>query len=245
MHLTLLALICIIVVFGFQFMWSSNHENKLKLKTKKGVQESSRRAQHTLTGLVIAFLRIFFVPEREAVLIIAISAALIFSLHLIRLHNTSFQKFFTNHFSDLLRTSEINGKLPGCFFFLAGTAASFALFPSWLGLLMLLHLSFGDPIAGRWGRVNSPSNIRLANGKSRNGFLACWIACSSCSFLYLKCVSGEFAPPTSLPNPFLFSLLSGLSSALCETLLPTNIIDDNFALPVGSGCMHVIIFYNT
>ena len=103
---------CVIVVFGFQFVYSARTPSKRIDARISGssLANSKRQIQHMSTGVVIALLRIYIVPHGEATAILFASGILVFLLHLFRKVNQPFQALVKEHFGDLLRPDELAGK---------------------------------------------------------------------------------------------------------------------------------------
>jgi len=114
------------IVYGAQYIlskWASPSpaENSTVGKKEHSLySEHTRRIQHFATGLLIAVLRLFFVPCPSAHQILFVSSAILYSLHLLRLVFPKLRQHLKDSFSELLRPDEVNGKCPGAFYFLLG-----------------------------------------------------------------------------------------------------------------------------
>ncbi|GMI19168.1 hypothetical protein TeGR_g1255 [Tetraparma gracilis] len=231
MSFLFLALPCIALVFGAQFLFSSASPSS-RPPPPPSSRERKRRVQHASTGLVIYLLCAYLVPHSSASAILLLSSLLIASLHLARLRLPRLQALLAEDvFRDLLRDDEIAGRCPGCVYFLLGAGLSLLLYGPRAGRRALLHLSFGDPLAAELGRrraIGGKSNVRLAGGKSLFGFLGCALACAAAT-LFLEGKGGRGAG---------YAVGSGALSAAVELLVPGGVVDDNLALPLVSGFLH-------
>jgi len=140
-----------------------------------------------------------------------------------------------------VRKEEIEGKCPGAVYFLFGTACAFVLFEPCIGLLALLHLSFGDPAAAHFG-INTNTIIRYKHGKSLNGFLGAFAVCTLVTWTWCYCCEAfcleEFKSGFEVDSVELmvYSFVSGLVTAIIEfgplELLFGLSINDNVSIPV-------------
>lgn len=106
------------------------------------------------------------------------------------------------------------------------------------GVLALLALAVGDPVAGLVGRRYG--QIRLWGGKSLEGSLAFALSASVAAYLYLLAFQWTLAPVGVL---LALALIAGVTGAVVE-LLSTR-LEDNFTIPVftawvGQGALALL-----
>lgn len=139
----------------------------------------------------------------------------------LRLKNTSINKFFLKRAGRFLRETEKN-KISGFIYYCFGVSACFFLFKWEIAIQSIFFLILADPIASIIGVMFGKNNLIF--GKSLEGSLACFLVC-----FIISAVSGFFY----LKVPWLtFAFLGGLSGTISELLA---ILDDNLTIPLFSG----------
>ncbi len=189
-----------------------------------------RKIQHFGSGLVLLAIDLSNVmtPRQEAAVVFFCACAFLAAIHLTP------RKTFVSIFKDILRAEEASGKVyPATLWFLLGCVTLLLLFPTHPDIyrIALLHLSAGDPIAGIIGGLYGKTKIGIGN-KSVEGSLACCIACSVVTYVYLIGTNNSVAS-ASFSSNILFCMLCGIIGSISE-LIPAK-LDDNITLPVFSG----------
>ena len=228
----IIQLIFLSIVIGtiLQFILSKNVFQLIPLE-----YHLPRRLQHAGSGVFIYLLSYTDLKKNMLanVLLLYFYALLMFLTHRLRLSNDRVRNFLAKAFAPILRQRELEGDIPGAFFFVLGLATSALIvyrfsndnhgLTAWR--LGLLYLSFGDPLAGIVGSYFS----KKKSGKSFHGSLACFF---TCAFL------------TGYENKFEFytCFLGGIIGMLAEAM-PSSWIDDNFLLPVFSTSVILFLHY--
>lgn len=206
-----------------------------------------RRIQHILTGLIFYIIS-FILPhskdiqnDRHQIAIYLLSSAtLIFAVIIkIQSQNKKVKQIYLSLFGSLLRENEINGRIPGAFWFLLGTTLTTMFFPLNITRTSILCLGFADPIAAIVGISIQSNNKkkeknqykdkifirkRITSKKSLEGCLACFIT----TFIIVFCSHDESCIYQSIITGIITTVLE-LSSG---TLLS---LDDNLLIPIGVG----------
>jgi len=122
------------------------------------------------------------------------------------------------------------------------TGASFWLFSPHVGVLALLHLSVGDPMAAM-----TAGGFRYSNGKSFGGFVGCALACSAVTVIFCYLTARyEFLDEFAVDGiegmkVVVYSIVGGIITAGVEIGFlemlgwPLGKVDDNFTIPVIGG----------
>ena len=147
-------------------------------------------------------------------------------------------------YGSMMRPEEVQGGLPGAFFFLLSTLISLVVFEEPVCRLAVLNLSFGDPVASIVGQSFGATRkgedkilALLAPGKTPHGALACFCVCCLLGFAWSGAVLGAEAQASSnVSHYILVALVSGASSAFAEGVIPGILpVDDNLCIPLVSG----------
>mmetsp|Transcript_24492 Transcript_24492/g.49756 ORF Transcript_24492/g.49756 Transcript_24492/m.49756 type:complete len:263 (-) Transcript_24492:35-823(-) len=136
----------------------------------------------------------------------------------------------------LARTYEMK-HATGMIYFVTGVLICVGFFPKKVAVLSILFLAIGDPCASTCGITWGYLGPKFSNGKSLVGFLGGVLSCAITTFLFYYGETGLS------PSLFLVSLLGGFSGGITELLCGRVVegsggpidIDDNLAVPVGSG----------
>ena len=121
----------------------------------------------------------------------------------------------------MMRPEEVQGGLPGAFFFLLSTLISLVVFEEPVCRLAVLNLSFGDPVASIVGQSFGATRkgedkilALLAPGKTPHGALACFCVVCLLGCAWSVAVLGAEAQASSNVSRYiLVALVSGASSA--------------------------------
>lgn len=178
--------------------------------------EVPRKVFH-MFGAIIPIVYYVSGLSQEIILGLLLPAVImIVGADLIRLVHAGFNKFFTTRFGKLMRKGEERSLTTSTYFLLASMAVIYG-FDKRIAVVSLLYLSFGDPIAALVGRKFG--EIKLVDGKSLEGTLACFQTCLLIGLLLL-------------PSPQA-AVLAAVCAALAELVpLPVN---DNLRIPVCSA----------
>jgi len=133
------------------------------------------------------------------------------------------KKYFHMFFNSMLRQHELDGKITGATWVLAGSTVTVFLFNRDIAVLSLLFMSVGDTVAALVGQKYGKIKI---GDKSLEGFVGGLIACILVS---------PFFPSITWLN----KILGSFSASLVE-LCPLS-IDDNLVIPVISGSIMAYI----
>ena len=242
------------VVVTLVAQWAINRLGKGKKQEEaKNVPKSKnnlhllRRFQHAATGCIIYFISASGkLSKTQVSQTLGCCALGFFLVHLLRLRFPKVQQFLVDNFQHIARTEEINGKVPGSFYFLLGSFLSSWLFEQCIFHLSLLMLSLGDPAAGIAGTAYSSSKLLASKqsnqrgsqgGKTLVGSFAAFATCFLVTLFYLEfeCTSDV------LEHKILIASCCGLFGSLSERVELVN-IDDNFSIPLLSGILMSVFF---
>lgn len=178
------------------------------------------------------FLAYIFLPPFISGLVLFVSMMLFLPIDLLRHRYPALNDWMVHAFKPVMRTHEIN-RIAGTTYLLTGVAIVYVLFPPQVVALTLLFLAFADPIASFVGIKYGKDKV--FGHKSIQGFMAAYVVCAICTFLYL------YLSNIMLDRVIIISLLAGLIGALAE-LVPVGKLDDNLTLPVLSSIGLYILF---
>ncbi len=102
------------------------------------------------------------------------------------------------------------------------------------GVLGLLALAFGDPVAGLVGRRFG--RIRLVRGRSLEGALAFVVAAFVAEIVYLRWLHPEITVGIALALALITAVVGALVELVCKW------VDDNLAIPVIAGWVATIVW---
>ena len=141
----------------------------------------ARKIWH-ITGVLALFLGYYVLPLWLSKVLILVLFLLFAGTDILRLRNKNFNLLVTHYLRPIMRQSEI-GNLAGTTYLAAGVTILIFLFDPIIVQLSLIFLAFADPIASyfgiRFGRE------KIWGEKTLQGFLAAFVVCSICSFLFL------------------------------------------------------------
>jgi dolichol kinase len=140
-------------------------------------KEAKRRWQHALTGH--ALVQVSYMLSKD----VCIGLLLLGALGMVYLRFFQSELYY-RLFENLLRVDEMqNGRLPGAFYFLVGTALTALFFPMATARYAVECLSLADPAAA-WigGSISSP---RVHSSASVVGCLACFVTAVVLGALYI------------------------------------------------------------
>lgn len=202
-----------------------------------------RKFFHALTGIGFAALYEYFLTQQQTLIFYG-------GLFLVLAAGETLRMRFPNTINrlalrvtqSLLRSYE-KDHASGMVFFVAGMLFCVGFLPKNVAILSILYLSIGDPVASACGIKYGYMGPKFSNGKSLIGYMGGLIACTLITYLYFL---RTFRPSLSL---IAVSLVGGFAGATMEVLCSRKIgpeglggpidVDDNLAVPIGSGC----IFY--
>lgn len=208
----------------------SQYENS-KLKSKKDLHVV-RKVWH-LAGVAIILLIFQSVPLLISQILAFILCCVFIPLDFRRLSHPDLNRLTQKIFGPVMRTRELDA-LSGMSYLFAGVLVLVLIFPADVVRLSLMFLGVADPLAAfvgqKWGRE------QLCAGKSLQGFLAAFVACTLITGFYL------YYNNLVVERLLILAPLAGVSGAIAETL-PIKRMDDNFTLPVLSAVALYILFY--
>jgi diacylglycerol kinase (CTP) len=189
-----------------------------------------RKIQHATSGIMIVFLAVVVVPGDMAVQCLGVSVVGCGLVLACRPFFSAVDAFYLACAGPLLRQHERKASTaPGAFWLLLAAWVLMAQFPLDVASLSLLFVSVGDPAASLFGMLFGDS-LRLSNGKSPIGTLACVISCLA------SAVALSAVQPQLLDKLPVVSVVSGAVAAALVELLPIP-INDNFSIPLVSAAV--------
>lgn len=199
---------------------------------KKSDIHWARKIWH-ICGVLAIFMGYYFLPLEISKITILILFTLFAAVDLYRLRNKNFNVLVTHYLKPVMRQSEIH-QLAGTTYLFGGVVILILFFDPVIAQLSLIFLALADPIASyfgiRYGRE------KIWGDKTLQGFLAAFVVCSVCSFLFL------YWHDYNLWRAVVVSFIGGLIGSLAE-LIPIGKLDDNLTIPVASGLGLSLVFY--
>ncbi len=193
-----------------------------------------RKIFHTLMGLSFLFLFVYAgLPPLVKNIIATFFITLSLSVEVLRHNNKTVKKIVWRFFGPLMREHE-KTRVTAATHYIVSMAIVYYVFPLETATLTMLFIAVADPIAGiigsTWGKIKIKTHVSL------EGFLACFIACSSLAALCSTFIfSNTLQPLYALP----FSIMAGLAGAIAESSFKK--LDDNLVMPLLSAPMLLII----
>jgi diacylglycerol kinase (CTP) len=224
-----------------------------------------RKFFHALTGIGFAALYEYFLTQQQTLIFYGGLFLVLAAGETLRMRfPNTINRLALRVTQSLLRSYE-KDHASGMVFFVAGMLFCVGFLPKNVAILSILYLSIGDPVASACGIKYGYMGPKFSNGKSLIGYMGGLIACTLITYLYflrtfrpslsLIAVSlvGGFAGMKYYEPDMAFGRMSHLtlesSGATMEVLCSRKIgpeglggpidVDDNLAVPIGSGC----IFY--
>ena len=187
------------------------------------LEEYFRKIIH-LSSLIIPFGYLYFITDKNTIVIILIFLTLIFLFIDIGRHRIIWiQSIFKYFFNNMLRVHERKGKLTGATWVIIGSLITITIFSKNVAVIALIFMSLGDTAAGLIGQKFGKHKV---GNKSWEGFLGGLIVCFIIAIIF------PFLP--------LKISLSGALAAMIMELLPIP-LDDNFKIPLGSGAIMMML----
>jgi dolichol kinase len=196
----------------------------------------ARKAWHMLMGLMIIFVYLFSgMSSTTAVTILGTVLGVSIIMETARLRIPAVNERVMRVWGPVMRSCEVN-RMSGIPFYLLATVLAFAIFPKPVGVLSVLYLAIGDPIASLFGIMYGKNSIRIAQGKSLVGTMAGIATCALVTLVFMKVY------PVPVPDSAWLSLsvVGGLAGGMAE-LAPFD-MDDNFTIPMISGFVMWLAF---
>ena len=185
-----------------------------------GVREISRKTIHIFNILIPLFHIYIFKNKMDMIMFLSAMLIFCFFIEILRNKNSFILKFFERYLSFMMRSFEKQGSLTGSTWVFAGALITIILVPQPFSLLALFFLAFGDSIAALVG-MKFPL-IKIGS-KTLSGSLACFIMCLFVGLILNFEVNLKI-------------ILIGAFTATIAELIPIK-INDNFLIPVLSGCV--------
>lgn len=225
------------VAVGLQFLVGGGGPS-FRQSTGEGLH-LTRRVQHLFTGLLILALTYTPLSSREfrplTLALLLACSGLIYYLHRLRLRSESVRSFLLKSYAAILRQKEIDGAVPGAFYFMLGVTGSALAVHICVALeyceeepaiqclrLGIIYLSVGDPVAAIVGSILKRSIA--SSGKSLNGSTACFLACVLASLV--------------ISDDFVQILVGSITATLSERF---SWPDDNLWMPLTSTFMLLLM----
>jgi len=206
----------------YKFVTTNDQKFSVSHPNKKDIH-ILRKVWHFVMGSLCASLY-YFLTREQAITILAISGGVLIPFDIIRLYSPKLNKLILKSFGLIIRNEE-HSRVSGMAYFVFAMFFVVVLFPKNIAMLGIYILAVGDPISSYFGLRFGKNKI--IEGKSLEGSLACFVACSIITFIYLNVT--HIMPA----NLIALSLIGGLAGSIAE-MLPFN-IDDNFIMPVFSS----------
>lgn len=141
-------------------------------------QEAKRRWQHAVTGHALVQISYFLPTHLSIAALVAGAAGIAYMRHFK-------SDLYIKAFGPLLRADELeDGRLPGAYYFLVGTALAATLFPMDTARYAVECLAWADPFAAWAGR--SISSPKLHKSASLSGCLACFATAWIIGWIMIK-----------------------------------------------------------
>jgi len=201
-----------------------------------------RKIFHALAGIGMASVYQYVLTREQTLWIFGALFATLGTGEWVRLKypNNVVSKLAMVIMQTLARTYEMK-HMSGMIYFVTGVLICVGFYPKKVAVLSILFLAIGDPAASTCGIQWGSLGPKFSNGKSLIGFLGGLMSCAITTAIFYY---SETGPSMSL---LLVSLLGGLSGGITELLCGRVVegsggpidIDDNLAVPVGSG----LLFY--
>ncbi|CEP62305.1 diacylglycerol kinase LALA0_S05e02586g [Lachancea lanzarotensis] len=213
--------------------------------------EVPRKTLHSSIGFITLYLYTTGLDYRKVRNPLVVAFLSIFTLDLIRLRWTAFNKLYCKFVGALMRKREIH-TYNGVLWYLLGLIFAFSFFPKDVALISLFLLSWSDTAASTFGRKFGHLTPKLARNKSLAGSIAAFVVGVSVCYGFYGIVVPHYAyvdspgeiswsAETSKLTLGQFSVLSGVLAAFSEGIDPFN-WDDNFTIPALSAVfMHTAI----
>jgi dolichol kinase len=196
----------------------------------------ARKTWHFGMGMLIVLIFLFSgMSTGTSVLVLGSALGLNLLIETARLRIPAFNAQVLRFWGPFMRSCEVS-KMSGVPFYLLACLLAFGIFPKPVGVLSVLYLAVGDPVASLVGILYGKNSPRVAPGKSLVGTLAGVVACSLVTFFFLK----AYPVPVSDGGCLTLTLLGGLAGGLAE-LAPFD-MDDNFTIPMISGFVMWLAF---
>jgi diacylglycerol kinase (CTP) len=214
-----------VLASGFQFRLAMRNDLHLLRKT-----------WHLGMGMFIIFIYLFTgMSVGTAVLCLGSALGLDLIIETARLRIPAFNEQVLRYWGPVMRSCEVN-KVSGTPYYLLASLLALSIFPKPVGVLSVLFLAVGDPIASLVGILYGKNSIRVAQGKSLIGTLAGVAACTLTTLVFLK----AYPMPVSDSAWIALSLIGGVAGGTAE-LAPFD-MDDNFTIPMISGFVMWLAF---
>jgi diacylglycerol kinase (CTP) len=188
----------------------------------------TRKIWHMSMGLFIVFVYLQGISQSLALGLLSFSLVGDLMIENARLRNPSLNVKMMRFWGNIMRAHEKN-QMSTIPHYITAVIVAVGLFPKPVGVLSILYLACGDPMASVFGILFGDLGPRFKSGKSLIGSLAGVGVCSLITGIYLS--SARLVDSSLLL--WVLALLGGLVGGLAE-LLPVE-IDDNFIIPVVSG----------
>lgn len=195
-----------------------------------------RKLWHVSMGMLIISIFVFTgMSTSTAVVILGSVLGFDLLVETARLRIPAINEQVLRYWGPFMRSCEIN-RVSGTPYYILSTMLAFAIFPRPVGILSVLFLAVGDPIASLIGIMYGKNSPRIAQGKSLIGTLAGVVACAVVTFIFLK----VYPILVSDSATVVLSLIGGIAGGTAE-LAPFD-MDDNFTIPMISGFVMWLAF---
>lgn len=196
----------------------------LEPATKKEIQ-ILRKLWHVGMMSTVTFLYAFILSQKTALILIAAVGGPMVLFDFLRLKWKRLNRASVKLWGPLMRKQEF-GSLSGMAYFITALFLIVLCFPKPVAILSILCLAIGDPAACIVG-IKYGHDI-LIKGKSLQGAVACFIACSLTNFVILSLygLSSEYV--------LFVSVVVGMAATMAE-VLSAKTLDDNFIMPITTA----------
>lgn len=196
----------------------------------------ARKIWHTFMGMLIVFVYVFSgMSVGTAVMILGSVLGLDLLVETARLRIPSFNDQVLRFWGPFMRSCEVS-KMSGVPYYILASMLALAIFPKPVGVLSVLFLAIGDPIASLIGILYGKNSPKVAQGKSLVGTFAGVVSCMLVTLVFLK----AWPVPVSDSAWIALSVIGGLAGGTAE-LAPFD-MDDNFTIPMISGFVMWLAF---
>jgi dolichol kinase len=196
----------------------------------------ARKVWHLGMGMFIVLVYLFTdMSVSSAIMILGSFLGFDLIVETARLRIPAFNEQVLRYWGVFMRSDEVN-KFSGTPYYILASMLALAIFPKPVGVLSILFLAIGDPLASLVGILYGKRSIRIGHGKSLIGTLAGVAACTLTTLIFLKVYPVIVSDSAWIG----LSLIGGLAGGLAE-LAPFD-MDDNFTIPMISGFVMWLAF---
>jgi phosphoserine phosphatase/dolichol kinase len=187
--------------------------------------EISRKLVHISSAIIPLGITVASLPVGLVVFVLLAGTLLYTIAEIMRLNGMAFPVIF-NVVEACIRGSEKKCFLHAPVALLLGAAFALLIFPIAIASAVIFIEAFADTAATLIGKATGRHRIPYNRHKSIEGSCGALIVAFSCACIFL---------------PLIPALIAGVTASLIESLPMKDILDDNLAVPLGTGLVLVVI----